>query len=103
MVITITPKTNIKAVLTVIMPYAAPTVVNSMADCVREYCQRYAAGHRDWAMESRARFDGMFEIACLLGQMTDFDAQQVREFIAQVDYICATQTMPDKLAWSQCF
>lgn len=99
MVITMTPRTNIKAVLTVLMPYAAPAAVDRMADCVREYCQRCATGQRSWAMESRARFDGLFDMACLLGQLTEFDAMQVREFIAQVDYICATQAIPRNATW----
>ena len=91
MIITITPKTNIKAVLTVLMPYAAPDAVELMANCVCEYCRRCAAGQRDWAMETRSRFEGMVDMAFRLGQLTVFDAQQVREFIAQVDYICATR------------
>ena len=99
MIITMTPKTNIKAVLTVLMPYAAPSAVEAMAECIREYCQRSAAGQRDWAVESRARFEGMFDMAYRLGQMTDFDAQQVREFMAQVDYICATQGITRNTAW----
>lgn len=99
MVITITPKTNIKAVLTVLMPYATPAAVQGMADCIREYCQRSAAGQRDWATESRARFEGMFSMAYCLGQMTDFDAQQVREFMAHVDYFCATQGATLQTAW----
>lgn len=91
MKINMTPRTNVKAVLTVLMPYAHPAAVQGMAECIRDYCQRSAAGQRNQAMECRARFEGMLDMLYRIGQVSPFDRQQVQEFLAEVDSICIQQ------------
>lgn len=99
MTIHMTPRTNVKAVLTVLMPYAHPAAVQGMAECIREYCQRSAAGQRQQAMESRARFEGMLDMLYRIGQVSPLDRQQVREFLAEVDAICI-QRYAAKTDWN---
>lgn len=89
--VNITPRTNVKAALTILMPHAAPAAVHGMAVTLHDYCQHNAAGERTWAMESRSQFDGMFFMACCLGQLTSAESQQVREYVAMLDYACARQ------------
>lgn len=98
MKITITPRTSVKAVLTVLMPYAHPAAVQGMAECIRDYCQYSAAGQRDPAAQCRARFEGMLEILCRIGQLSPFDRQQVTEFLQQVDALCIRQSRGEA-AW----
>lgn len=89
--VSITPRTNIKAALTILMPTASPAAVHCMAVALRDYCRHSAAGESVWAMEHRSQFDGMLYMACCLGQLTDQEAQQVREYVAMLDFACARQ------------
>lgn len=89
--VSITPRTNIKAALIILMPSASPSSVHGMAVALRDYCRHSAAGERTWAMEHRSQFDGMLYMACCLGQLTNQEATQVREYVAMLDFACARQ------------
>lgn len=89
--VSITPHTNIKAALTILVPSASPAAVHGMAVALRDYCRHSAAGESVWAMESRSQFDGMLYMVRCLGLVTEAEDRQVREYVAMLDFACARQ------------